>query len=255
MSTMDGRYQPLMERYLDQHFTQQPFILSWMVFKGEVHFWSQLICEELNLLYPDAANMAWSFVCMAAQQNALELVEETSSQQSTLDRESPQPHIHLPLERSTFHQPSNPWANWLRQEGKPSAESNTAEAVKSSSIVTSQFEAEPNTWTRSSENHSGPPEIPDFLPSPLRQSWLDLFGDISDADVPIFTFHFIVGVDVHHGSPRHEAHLEAIQWLKSDCLNGLFGERWYLSPDLSVRQLDQSELKKLNAGHFPGTIQ
>ena len=90
-----------------------------------------------------------------------------------------------------------------------------------------------------------------MMPSPLRQAWLDLFSAINDSEIPLFTFHFIVGVDIHNGISKSEAQQEAIEWLKADCLNGLFGGRWYLSPDLSVRQLNEAELSGLSSGLFP----
>ena len=51
MSTLDGHYQPLIERYLDRHYNTQAFALDWLVFKGEVQFWSQVICEDFDLFF------------------------------------------------------------------------------------------------------------------------------------------------------------------------------------------------------------
>ena len=247
MSTLVGHYQPLIERYLDHHYSTQAFAIDWLVFKGEVRFWSQVISEEFDLFFPDAANIAWGFVCLAAQQNATEIIKPTARASGSSDVND-----ELRVVGSKSPSPFYRYSNNPEQCSVPTSTKHRVLSARNCSTTAETILGSPTRLAMELLDMLPTEELPmTMMPSPLRQAWVDLFSAINDSEVPLFTFHFIVGVDIHNGVSKTKAHQEAIGWLESDCLNGLFGGRWYLSPDLSVRQLSESELSGLSSGHFP----
>ena len=187
-------------------------------------------------------------MCLAAQQNATELVKPERRFGNHPSVDSADIPAGVSQKSLSFYRFATP------KEQRSTGASTKHSAVEVRARPT-QTEAIPDSPSRPSMgllNLLPTDELPmTMMPSPLRQAWLDLFSFITDSEVPLFTFHFIVGIDIQNGVSKTDAQQEAIEWLESDCLNGLFSGRWYLSPDLSVRQLNESELSGLSSGAFP----